>query len=206
MYDDDVVVFGHVVVETSSALKLSVPLVEDEASVDLVWRGVVRDAVVIFDEAVLLPLVVVASVEVVGRLVVGDLEVATDVVVVVIVVVVVDVVVGLLVVVGNGEVEVVLEVEEEIGDVAVLVAVAKNPDSFEANFSAAQILGRTGSSSEEILPYYEKATEIEPSNSKALRELASAYYDLGEKEKSIQVFENAISNEENELKPLAHSL
>ena len=81
---------------------------------------------------------------------------------------------------------------------AVLVAVAKNPDSFEANFSAAQILGRTGSSSEEILPYYEKATEIEPSNSKALRELAGAYYDLGNKEKSIQVFENAISNEEND--------
>ena len=81
---------------------------------------------------------------------------------------------------------------------AVLVAVEKNPDSFEANFSAAQILGRTGSSSEEILPYYEKATEIEPSNSKALRELAGAYYDLGEKEKSIQVFENAISNEEND--------
>ena len=70
---------------------------------------------------------------------------------------------------------------------AILVAVAKNPDSFEANFSAAQILGRTGSSSEEILPYYEKATEIEPSNSKALRELAGAYYDLGEKQKSIQV-------------------
>ena len=128
MYDDDVVVFGHVVVETSSALKLSVPLVEDEASVDLVWRGVVRDAVVIFDEAVLLPLVVVASVEVVGRLVVGDLEVATDVVVVVIVVVVVDVVIGLLVVVGNGEVEVALEVEEEIGVVAVLFAVVTVDD------------------------------------------------------------------------------
>ena len=81
---------------------------------------------------------------------------------------------------------------------AVLVAVEKNPKSFEANFSAAQILGRTGRSSKEVLPYYKKATQIQPSNSKALRELAGSYYDLGEKEKSIQVFENAIANEEND--------
>ena len=81
---------------------------------------------------------------------------------------------------------------------AALVAVENNPDSFEANFSAAQILGRTGQSSQDILPYYEKATEIEPSNSKALRELAGTYYDLGQKERSIQVFENAIANEEND--------
>jgi hypothetical protein len=53
-------------------------------------------------------------------------------------------------------------------------------------------------SSEEILPYYEKATSIEPSNSKGLRELAGIYYDLGKKEQSIQVFENAIANEEND--------
>ena len=53
-------------------------------------------------------------------------------------------------------------------------------------------------SSEDILPYYEKATSIEPSNSKALRELAGIYYDLGKKEQSIQVFENAIANEEND--------
>ena len=53
-------------------------------------------------------------------------------------------------------------------------------------------------SSNDILPYYEKATSIEPSNSKALRELASIYYDLGNKEQSIQVFENAIANEDND--------
>ena len=126
MYGGDVVVFGYVGVETSRAFEISVLLVEDEASVDLVLRGVVTDAVVIFDEAVLLPLVVVASVEVVGGLVVGDLEVASDVVV--IVVVVVGVVIGLLVVVGNGEVEVALEVEEEIGVVAVLFAVVTVDD------------------------------------------------------------------------------
>ena len=82
---------------------------------------------------------------------------------------------------------------------AALVAVEKNPDSFEANFSAGQILGRAGASSSDILVYYEKASLIEPSNSKVLRELAGTYYDLGQKEKSIKVFENAISNEENKI-------
>ena len=81
---------------------------------------------------------------------------------------------------------------------AALNAVAKNPESFEANFGAGQILSRCGLSSKEILPYYEKATSIEPSNSKALRELAGIYYDLGDKERSIQVFENAISSEDND--------
>ena len=54
-------------------------------------------------------------------------------------------------------------------------------------------------SSENILPYYEKATKIEPSNSKVLRELAGMYYDLDQKEKSIEVFENAIANEEDKI-------
>ena len=88
--------------------------------------------------------------------------------------------------------------DQESAKNAALTAVEKNPDSFDANFSAAQILGRAGMSSEDILPYYEKATSIEPSNSKALRELAGIYYDLGKKEQSIQVFENAIANEEND--------
>jgi len=88
--------------------------------------------------------------------------------------------------------------DKESAKMAALTAVEKNPDSFDANFSAAQILGRAGMSSNDILPYYEKATSIEPSNSKALRELAGIYYDLGEKEESIQVFENAIANEDND--------
>ncbi|MBI66008.1 MAG: hypothetical protein CMG64_06925 [Candidatus Marinimicrobia bacterium] len=81
---------------------------------------------------------------------------------------------------------------------AARTAVEKNPDSFEANFSAGQILVRAGESSEDILPYYEKATSLQPSNSRALRELASIYYDIDQKEKSIQVFENAIENEQND--------
>ena len=82
---------------------------------------------------------------------------------------------------------------------AVINAVEKNPESFDANFSAGQILGRTGLSSKEVLPYYKKAVEIEPSNSKVLRELAGAYYDIGEKEESITIFRNAISNEEDKI-------
>tara|TARA_B100000427_G_scaffold326900_1_gene336421 strand:+ start:2267 stop:3319 length:1053 start_codon:yes stop_codon:yes gene_type:complete len=82
---------------------------------------------------------------------------------------------------------------------AVIIAVIKNPESFDANFSAGQILGRTGLSSKEILPYYKKAVEIEPSNSKALRELAGTYYDIGEKEESIKIFTNAIKNENDKI-------
>ena len=89
--------------------------------------------------------------------------------------------------------------DKEAAKNAALTAVEKTPDSFEANFSAGQILGRAGMSSEDILPYYEKATAIEPSNSKALRELAGTYYDLDQKEKSIEVFENAIANEEDKI-------
>ena len=88
--------------------------------------------------------------------------------------------------------------ESEFAVKAALLGVEKNPDSFDANFSVAQIMSRTGSSTEEMLPYYQKATTIDPSNSRVLRELAGAYYDLGQKEKSIQVFENAISNETND--------
>ena len=89
--------------------------------------------------------------------------------------------------------------DKENAKKAVLVAVNKNPESFEANFSAGQILGRAGIPSSETLIYYEKAALIEPSNSKALRELAGVYYDIGQKEKSIKVFENAISNEEDKI-------
>ena len=92
----------------------------------------------------------------------------------------------------------------DIGDTlaakeAALTAVVKNPESFDANFSAGQILVKAGVSSEDVLPYYEKAASIEPSNSKVLRELAGTYYDLGQKERSLEVFENAISNEDDKI-------
>ena len=76
---------------------------------------------------------------------------------------------------------------------AVMTAVEKNPESFDANFSAGQILARTGSDGKMVLPFYKKAAKIKPSNSEVLRELAGTYYDLGEKEESI-TFRNAISS------------
>ncbi len=82
---------------------------------------------------------------------------------------------------------------------AVMTAVEKNPESFDANFSAGQILARTGSDSKMVLPFYKKAAKIKPSNSKVLRELAGTYYDLGEKEESITIFRNAISNESDKI-------
>tara|TARA_Y100000814_G_scaffold292487_1_gene271197 strand:- start:812 stop:1960 length:1149 start_codon:yes stop_codon:yes gene_type:complete len=82
---------------------------------------------------------------------------------------------------------------------AALTAVERNPDSFDANFAAGQIIQRAGGSSDEILPLYKKAVSINPSHSRALRELASLYYDIGDKEESIQVFNNAIENEEDKI-------
>ena len=75
----------------------------------------------------------------------------------------------------------------------------KDPEGFNSNFSAGQILLRCGMGSEVVIPYYEKAVQIEPSNSNALRELASMYYDLGKKEQSIKVFNDAIQNEEDKI-------
>jgi len=89
--------------------------------------------------------------------------------------------------------------DKEAAKYAALTAVEKNPESFEANFSAGQIISRAGGTTDEILPLYEKATAINPSNSKVLRELASLYYDMDNKEKSVQVFENAIANEEDKI-------
>ena len=88
--------------------------------------------------------------------------------------------------------------QKESAKTAALKAVKKSENSFDANFSAAQILSSAGESTDNVIKYYKKAVEIQPSNSKALRELASSYYDIGEKERSIEVFENAIKNEEND--------
>ena len=89
--------------------------------------------------------------------------------------------------------------DKEAAKNAVLEAVNKNPESFDANFSAGQILSRTGEPSSVVIVYYEKAATLEPSNSKVLRELAATYYDLGKKQESIKVFENAIKNEEDKI-------
>ena len=78
-------------------------------------------------------------------------------------------------------------------------AVEKDPESFSSNFTAGQILLRCGLGSKAVIPYYKKAVQIEPSNSNALRELASMYYDIGEKEHSIKVFKDALKNEQDKI-------
>ncbi|MBL7013061.1 MAG: tetratricopeptide repeat protein [Candidatus Marinimicrobia bacterium] len=77
-------------------------------------------------------------------------------------------------------------------------AVKMNPESYEANIAAGQIIARTGGSKFEVLPFIEKAVEVNPSSSDALRELAGLYYDLDRKDESVSVFENAIANEEDD--------
>ena len=78
-------------------------------------------------------------------------------------------------------------------------AVEKDPEGFESNFSAGQILLGCGMSHKVVMPYYEKAVQIQPSNSNALRKLASTYYELGQKSKSINLFNDAIQNEEDKI-------
>ena len=77
-------------------------------------------------------------------------------------------------------------------------AVEKNPEDFSSNFTAGQILLRCDRSVD-ALPNYLKAVQIEPSNSNALRELAAMYYDIDQKEKSIQLFTDAIQNEDDKI-------
>jgi tetratricopeptide (TPR) repeat protein len=76
-------------------------------------------------------------------------------------------------------------------------AVEKNPEDFNANFSAGQIMLSCEAPAIDVLPYFEKAVQIEPSNSMALQKLAAVYYDIDRKEKSIEVFQNAINNEQD---------
>jgi tetratricopeptide (TPR) repeat protein len=85
--------------------------------------------------------------------------------------------------------------DKETAITSVKEAVIMNPESYEANIAAGQIIARTGGSNFEVLPFIEKAVEINPSSSDALRELAGLYYDLDRKDESVSVFENAIANE-----------
>ena len=81
----------------------------------------------------------------------------------------------------------------------ILEAAENNPNDFNSNFSAGQILLRCDKPKTEAVKFFERASVIDPSNSTNLRELASVYYDLGEKEKSIEIFQNSINNEDNKI-------
>ena len=89
--------------------------------------------------------------------------------------------------------------DKDLAKKSSLRSVEVAPESFDANFAAGQILQRIGVSSVEVLKLYEKAVSIDGSNSKALRELASVHYDMGNKELSIMVFKNAIDNESDKI-------
>ncbi len=75
-------------------------------------------------------------------------------------------------------------------------AVEKSPEDFDANFTAGQILGNYNRF-EEAISYLIKAVELKPNDVKLLRFLADIYYEIGEKEKSIEIYQTAIKSESN---------
>ena len=81
----------------------------------------------------------------------------------------------------------------------VYLSVEMDPNDFDANLTGAQIMEKFGLKGLEVLPFYRKAVEIKPSNSTAIRALASVYYEIGEKGKSIEAFTTAIKNEEDKI-------
>ena len=72
-----------------------------------------------------------------------------------------------------------------------------DPDDFQTNYTLGQILSLAGNKKEALF-HVEKSVQIEPSNTDAVRQLATLYYDNGEKEKSVETFETAISK--NQIK------
>ena len=76
----------------------------------------------------------------------------------------------------------------------ILKAVALSPDDANVNLTAGQIFMQK-QEFEIALPYIQKAVELEPSNTKSIRNLAQVYYDMGQLEKSIQTYEVAIDKE-----------
>ena len=72
------------------------------------------------------------------------------------------------------------------------------PDDFQANFAVGQILSVTGDK-EAALSYIKKATELDPSSTHAIRQLATIYYELDQKEKSVETFEVAIKTETDKM-------
>ena len=91
----------------------------------------------------------------------------------------------------------------------ILKAVALSPDDANINLTAGQIFMQN-QDFEAALPYLKKAVELEPSNTKSIRNLAQIYYDLALLdssrytellENSIQTYEVAINKEtDNEVK------
>ena len=74
----------------------------------------------------------------------------------------------------------------------------KNPEDFQTNFTLGQILSLIGDKKDALF-HIEKSVQLDPSNTDAVRQLATLYYDNGNKEKSVETFEIAIKQEEDKL-------
>ena len=74
----------------------------------------------------------------------------------------------------------------------VTTGVAKDHNNFYLNMTAGEMYG-SADDKESALIYYIKAVEIDSTNLTAIQQLAQTYYDLGEKELSLETYENAIS-------------
>ena len=74
----------------------------------------------------------------------------------------------------------------------------KNPEDFQTNFTLGQILSIIGDKKDALF-HIEKSVQLDPSNTDAVRQLASLYYDNGNKEKSVETFEIAIKQEEDKI-------
>ncbi len=81
--------------------------------------------------------------------------------------------------------------EVETSTLFIVKAVEMAPEDFNANMAAGQIFARNNQP-EYALPYLQKAVELEPDNSPAIRNLAQAYYDTGNIEESIATYIKAI--------------
>ena len=76
----------------------------------------------------------------------------------------------------------------------ILKALELTPNDANVNLTAGQIFMQK-QEFETALPYVKKAVELEPSNTKSIRNLAQIYYDIGQLEESIQTYEVAINKE-----------
>ena len=76
----------------------------------------------------------------------------------------------------------------------ILKAVELTPNDANVNLTAGQIFMQK-QEFEMALPYVKRAVELEPSNTKSIRNLAQIYYDIGQLEESIQTYEVAINKE-----------
>jgi len=72
------------------------------------------------------------------------------------------------------------------------MAIASDPMDFNANYRGGQIMENAKLPGEEIIPFYQKAIQIDPSNSNALRALAGLYYQIGDNDNAIKIFRDAI--------------